>query len=344
MNFSEYREARDSIEFDRKFSLLCENIARSDRGFDNWWSSEGLPIILESYKYDNEEELLMELFGTGGNPGGVTRALGRGVGNIGRGIAGAWDSVKQHGQAFGQSANDAYGGQQTQGTWNPQTGQWEQPQQQPPVDPNTAAPLVDPNAAPVDPNAPAPDPGTAGADPNAAAAPAAGGPEAAAQQEAPAMSPEKQQRLDAFQRGIDQSTDKIKKRFSGAMKDFLQAVQGDAKTDNDAHMWQIAKNFNQQVMQAAQPAIDGFKQQAKYGQQQAGGYQDKFSQARGAMQNDQQANMKQKLQAKHGGGQQTAGAQQSLQPQSPDMKTPIQDLAKQQFPGGAHMRPGMAVR
>lgn len=318
MKFSDYREARDSIEFDRKFSLLCENIARSEKGFDNWWSTEGLPTILESHKYENEDELLVELLG------GVGNAMGNMAGR-------AWQGAKN----FGSGVAHGWGAGQ-------QAAQWAPPgQQQPPMqDPN--APV---DAELVDPNAPAPDPGTAGQDPNAAAQPAAGGPEAAAQQQAPAMSPEKQQRLDAFQRGIDQSTDKIKEKFSSAMKDFLNSVQQDAVKDGPSGqtMWQIAKNFNKQVMQAAQPAIDSFKQTGSYGKPKAGGYQDQFAAAQGAYANNQQANMKQQLQAKHG-GQQTAGAQQSLAPQTPDMKTPIGQLAKQQFPAGVHMRPGMAVR
>ena len=325
MKFSEYREARDSIEFDRKFSLLCENIARSEKGFDSWWSSEGLPTILESHKYENEDELLVELLGGVGNAmGNMAGRAWQGAKNLGSGLAHGWGA-----------------GQQAAGQWAPQGQQPGQPPVQTPMqDPN--APV---DAELVDPNAPAPDPGTAGADPNAAAQPAAGGPEAAAQQQAPAMSPEKQQRLDAFQRGIDQSTDTIKQKFSTAMKDFLNSVQQDAVKDGPSGqtMWQIAKNFNKQVMAAAQPAIDSFKQTGSYGTPKAGGYQDQFAAAQGAYSNNQQANLKQQLQAKHGGQQQTAGAQQSLAPQTPDMKTPITQLAKQQVPG-AHMRPGMAVR
>jgi hypothetical protein len=318
MKFSEYREMRDTIEFDRKFSLLCESIARSGYTFDEWWSHQALPILTEAYRYDNEEELMLEFMGgVGSAMGNMAGRAWQGVKNLGRGAAHGWGA-----------------GQQAAGQWQPQGAAGaEQPMDIPPenfVDPNAAAaggqqpPMQDPNAA------------------------AAGGPEAAAQQ-APAMSPEKQQRLDAFQRGIDQSTDQIKQRFSGAMRDFLQAVQGDAKQQDNAHMWQIAKNFQKQVMDAAQPAIDSFKQTAKYGQRQQGGYQDQFAQDRGAMQQGQQADLKSRLQAKHGqGGQQTAGAPQNLQqpqaaPQQPDMTTPIGQLAKQQFPAGAHMRPGMAV-
>lgn len=306
MKFSEYRENRDTLEFDIKFSLLCEGIARSGHSFDSWWSSEGLPVIMESYRFENEEELLIELFGTGGNPGRMTRALGRGVGNIGRGITGAWDSLKQHGQAFGQATSDAYGGQQTPGgTWNPETGQWEQPQQQDP----------------------------------------------ATQQQA-ALSPEKQQRLDSFQRGIDQSTDQIKQRFSSAMRDFLNTVQDDAKQQNNAHMWQIAKSFNQKVMQAAQPAIDSFKSKGRYGPRQEGGYQDQFDQARGAIQQNQQTDLKQQLQQKHGQAEddQMAGGPQDLSQQQPEAqpKERHPTLAAAQASGirpmNRHMRPGMTVR
>ena len=299
MKFYEYRESRDTLEFDRKFSLLCEGIAKSDRSFDSWWSSEGLPVILESYKFENEEELLVELLGIGANPGTATRAFGRGIGNIGRGIAGAWGNIKQHGQAFGQAVSDAYGGQQTPGgTWNPETRQWDQPQQQDPVT-----------------------------------------------QQQTTLSPEKQQRLDSFQRGLDQTTDQIKNRFSGAMRDFLNTVQDDAKQQNNAHMWQIAKNFNQKIMAAAKPAIDAFKSTGRFGPRSK--YQDQFTQARGdwqqrqadALQTKSYGDNPQMDGTQYGDGisSGTVGGPQDLRPQG----HPTAAAARKQFPAG---RPGMTVR
>ena len=282
MKFSEYRESRNTLEFDRKFSLLCEGIVRSGHSFDSWWSSEGLPVILESNRFDDEEELIVELLG------GIGRTMGNMAGR-------AWGGIKNLGQGTQQGWQQ---GQQAVGQ-----GQ-EQPMDIPPEN------FQDPNA------------------------------QADAAQQAPAMSPEKQQRLDSFQRGIDQSTDQIKQRFSGAMRDFLHTVQDDAKQQNNAHMWQIAKNFNQKVMQAAQPAIDSFKQTGRYSSRQQGGYQDQFAQAQGAMQQNQQAALKQQLQQKHGA--QVAGGPQNLQPQGRHPSLAAANLAQQQ--GVGNMRPGMTVR
>ena len=250
MKFSEYRESRNTLEFDRKFSLLCEGIARSGHSFNSWWSSEGLPVILESSKFDNEEELLVELMG------GIGRTMGNMAGR-------AWGGLKNLGQGAAQ------GWQQGQAA----VGQ-EQPMDMPPES------FEQPQDT----------------------------------QQQSTLSPEKQQRLDSFQRGIDQSTDQIKQRFSSAMRDFLNTVQDDAKQQNNAHMWQIAKNFNQKVMQAAQPAIDSFKLTGRYGARQEGGYQDQFDQARGSMQQNQQAALKQQLQQKYGqvGNGQVAGGPQEL--------------------------------
>jgi len=289
MKFSEYKENRDTLEFDRKFSLLCEGIARSDHSFDSWWSSEGLPVIMESSKFEDEEELLVELMGGVGQAvGNLAGRAWRGMKNLGTGAAQGWQQ--------GQQATDQ---------WNPQQAGAEQP-----MDPENfeQQPQQDPNA-----------------------------------QVAPQQSPEQQQRLAAFQRNIDQTTDQIKQRFSGAMRDFLGTVQNDAMQQNNSHMWEIAKRFMNSVNKAAQPAIDGFKQKAQQGGN--AGYRDAFSQAHGQYSQNQQAALKQQLQQKQGAQGQVAGGPQDLaqQPQQ-DLTTPITQLAKQKFPAGAHMRPGMVVR
>jgi hypothetical protein len=183
-DFQEYKEQRDLIEFDQKFTKLCESIVISGITFDEFWEQHGLPVLLESNNYPDEEKLLVEF---------------------------NW------------------------GMFNPMN--W-----------GTPAP-------------------------------------AQAPQQAQPLDPAKQQKLDKFQKKIDQQIGVIKQRFNVSMKDFLKAVTDDAKTQSDPHMWQIAKSFHKKIMDTAKPVMDEFQMKAKFGK---AGYTDQFSQQAQLMKTHQQ--------------------------------------------------------
>jgi len=84
----------------------------------------------------------------------------------------------------------------------------------------------------------------------------------------------KAERLGQFQKNIDTQIETVKQRFSTAMKDFLKAMTNDAKQSNDPHMWKIAQNFYKKIISVAQPVVDEFKMQAKYGK---ASYKDNFN-------------------------------------------------------------------
>ena len=89
------------------------------------------------------------------------------------------------------------------------------------------------------------------------------------------------EKLTQFQSNVDSQIDTVKQRFATAMKDFLRVMTGDAKQQNDPHMWKIAQNFYKKIMSAAQPVADEFKMQARYGKS---GYVDNFSRVSGPQQ------------------------------------------------------------
>lgn len=64
-SFQSYKADRDIVEFDNKFTGLCESIVLSGVDFDSYWQSHGLPTLLKSEVCQNDEELLVE-FGMGG--------------------------------------------------------------------------------------------------------------------------------------------------------------------------------------------------------------------------------------------------------------------------------------
>jgi hypothetical protein len=84
----------------------------------------------------------------------------------------------------------------------------------------------------------------------------------------------KAERLGQFQKNIDSQIETVKQRFSTAMKDFLKAMTNDAKQSNDPHMWKIAQNFYKKILSVAQPVVDEFKMQARYGK---ASYADNFN-------------------------------------------------------------------
>jgi hypothetical protein len=84
----------------------------------------------------------------------------------------------------------------------------------------------------------------------------------------------KAERLGQFQKNIDTQIETVKQRFSTAMKDFLKVMTNDAKQSNDPLMWKIAQNFYKKILSVAQPVVDEFKMQAKYGK---ASYKDNFN-------------------------------------------------------------------
>lgn len=94
---------------------------------------------------------------------------------------------------------------------------------------------------------------------------------------APEISPERAEKLAAFQKTADEHVEKIKQRFAVAMKDFLKATTDDAVKSRDPHMYKIAQSFYNKIIQSAQPTLDSFKMVAKFGR---GEYEDEFSKRR----------------------------------------------------------------
>lgn len=241
-DFQEYKEQRDLIEFDQKFTKLCESIISAGITFDEFWTQHGLPVLLESNNYPDEEKLLVEF---------------------------NW------------------------GMFDPRT--WGTPAQAPNQAPNQAQ----------------------------------------TPQQTPQLDPIKQQKLDNFQKKVDQQIGVIKQRFNVSMKDFLKAVTDDAKTQSDPHMWQIAKSFHKKIMDTAKPVMDEFQMKAKFGK---AGYADQFNQQAGAMQSNQQAqrtnDMKQRLSQKFGNQQAQptfGGNQQPPQDPTQPPQEPIYPLNRNKW-------------
>ena len=75
IKFHEYREQREIIDFDTKFTAICEGIAHSGMTFDDFWREHGLPVLINSVQYENVNELMeawynpFSWFGGGGQSG-----------------------------------------------------------------------------------------------------------------------------------------------------------------------------------------------------------------------------------------------------------------------------------
>jgi len=57
MKFNEYRELRETTDFNLKFKILLKQIEDSGQTFDEYWISHGLPRLIEG-AYSNHDELL----------------------------------------------------------------------------------------------------------------------------------------------------------------------------------------------------------------------------------------------------------------------------------------------
>lgn len=193
-SFQQYKSVRDLSEFDKKFTGLCESIVKSGIEFDKFWQEHALPVLLHSESCADEDQLILEFFGT-----------------------------------------------------NPMAQQMPQPFSQP-------VPFHTPQQMPQ-------------------------APQQMQQMPQQGVDP-KQQKLEKFQQKIDQQIDTIKKRFQVAMKEFLQAVTDDAKTQGDPHMWQVAQNFHKKITAAVEPVMAQFKQRAKFGK---ASYSDQFNQLQSQM-------------------------------------------------------------
>lgn len=60
-SFAQYKEAKETQEFDALFSLVCENIVASGLTFDEFWTQHAIPVLMESDKHEDEMDLLSEL-------------------------------------------------------------------------------------------------------------------------------------------------------------------------------------------------------------------------------------------------------------------------------------------
>ena len=72
------------------------------------------------------------------------------------------------------------------------------------------------------------------------------------------------QKTNPYQDTADKSVVKIKNEFAKQMRDFLNAIQSDAKQNNDYISWKIARKFYDKLMKTAQPVIDKFAIKANY--------------------------------------------------------------------------------
>jgi len=87
MKFSEYKSRRDDIELFKKFDSLCETIAFSGKGFDDFWLETAMPVLIEGASQTPEETLdLMEFGFLQGIRNGWNNLMNRGsspAGNVG---------------------------------------------------------------------------------------------------------------------------------------------------------------------------------------------------------------------------------------------------------------------
>ena len=114
-------------------------------------------------------------------------------------------------------------------------------------------------------------------------------PDPAAAQQPPAPDP----RMAKHQGRADAAVKSVSQKFQVAMRDFLKMVSDEAKQNNDRFTWQIAKMFHDKAIKSMQ----AFAVNVKQGQGTDPMAQ-QFQQDRGAMQANQQANMKNALQQK----------------------------------------------
>lgn len=81
MKFHEYRELRETVDFNLKFNILLKQIEDSGLTFDEYWISHGLPKLIEG-AYSDHNELLDRMLLQEVNWGSLA---GRGMAGAGRG-------------------------------------------------------------------------------------------------------------------------------------------------------------------------------------------------------------------------------------------------------------------
>jgi hypothetical protein len=81
MKFNEYRELRETADFNLKFKILLKQIKNSGLSFDEYWISHGLPRLIEG-AYSNHNELLDRMLLQEVNWGSLA---GKGMAGAGRG-------------------------------------------------------------------------------------------------------------------------------------------------------------------------------------------------------------------------------------------------------------------
>lgn len=59
-SFAQYKANKEMQEFDALFDSFCENVILSGLSFDEFWSKQALPILMESDKHQDEMDLLVE--------------------------------------------------------------------------------------------------------------------------------------------------------------------------------------------------------------------------------------------------------------------------------------------
>src|SRR4051812_18127775 len=59
-SFTEFKAKREQADFNQKFDGLCEAIAVSGIGFDQFWQHHALPILPRAESCSSEEQLLSE--------------------------------------------------------------------------------------------------------------------------------------------------------------------------------------------------------------------------------------------------------------------------------------------
>ena len=278
MKFHQYKQQRDKTDFEKSFTALCEKMVMGNVSFEDWWVKTGIPVMMESHKYNSPEQLLNE----GPFWDGMKRRLGMGGQPQQQQSQGGLnqrqeDFVKQkmankRPEAVNYYKKLANGGQMH----NPRSANVVSPRQ----DDINDIPNQEPQKPPVNVTNPSIYPKQQ-------------------QQQQQQMSPQQQQKIAQYQQRADQEINVIKKKFAVAMKDFVKSVTNDAQNSGDHHSWQIARRFCDKINQATQPVVQAFTMKAGIGKAD---YKSQFDQARSQMQGNQQANAQTALKDKYSQG------------------------------------------
>lgn len=103
-----------------------------------------------------------------------------------------------------------------------------------------------------------------------------------------ATQPQKGMGMQTFKKNAETMTADVKAKFAQAMKIFLKSITDEAKTQNNPHLWQLAKGLYDRVMQSA----NNLKVDVQKG---PADYKNQFNKERDAMQQSKMGTMKNQI-------------------------------------------------